>query len=928
MAELFSGFTGKKIIMFGTGVASKKVTEYFLGFNVDTSYYVDNNNEKWGTSFCDRPVYSPDVLLQEDQSGICIVIASSYVLEISSQLEGMGFSAEKHFLNGLSMMNSVNHFINGEADLVKKLIKPGHTVFDIGANTGKWSEMLLENQKECQLHLFEPVADTFNLLMQHVGGYMKDVMMRFNNIALSKENGMLDFFHYDTESTWSTFYRRIDVEKKYGLQAPQKYVVQASTVDNYCIANKVRHIHFMKINVEGSELDVLVGAQMMLGKGMIDYIQFEYGDTYEAANITLRDVYDLLDRFDYRVFTISALGLKEIHDVSEVIEDYEYKNFLAVNSRLVSHLKNEKPSLLDIGQLCVDYEINPKGVIHIGAHEGKELAAYKKIGVEKVLFIEANPEVYRLLEQRVAGESIEIRTVNCAISDVDGDVELHITNQDQSSSILPLKKHKDIYPEIQELKKVKVASNRLDTLLENYKLDSKDYNLLNIDIQGAELLALKGAHNLLVYIDALNIEVNFEELYEGCPLIDEIDAFLDGYGFKRVVTKTPYHPSWGDAFYVKKPTIAMSSLGQNGRFANQLFQYAYIKIYSKINDFRLETPEWVGQSLFDIHDNALSKSYLQIDETDLVTMDHPFRKSETNVDIKGFFQFHTKNYRPYKTDFQLLFKPKKDIEARLKTFVDQLRSKGNTIVGLHLRRGDYGYSHFFEAPSKWYLEWLDLIWSDLDRPLLYIASDEPDKVLEDFAEYNPVTAASLGVSLPEAEYYPDFYFLSNCDVLAISNSSFSFAASMLNTHAMIYSRPSLAHQKMIPYDPWNSPVLLRDHKVEDNIKAEMVFKFDNIDHNQKILIYGAGEHTMHLLKETNISNKIIIGIVDQDPQLEEAFGFKVYRPEQINQLDSDVIIISSFRYRKSIEQFLQNTIGYHGEIINIYKDIHKRPFYQ
>ncbi|HEY9836058.1 MAG TPA: hypothetical protein V6D27_04120, partial [Vampirovibrionales bacterium] len=142
-----------------------------------------------------------------------------------------------------------------------------------------------------------------------------------------------------------------------------------------------------------------------------------------------------------------------------------------------------------------------------------------------------------------------------------------------------------------------------------------------------------------------------------------------------------------------------------------------------------------------------------------------------------------------------------------------LLSKGKTIVGLHIRLKDYGFSYFFIAPLIWYKTWLAQIWDSLEKPVLFIASDEVEKVLPYFAEYQPVTAKSLGADLPKAEFYPDFYLLSHCDILAISNSTFSFVASMLNRRGTCFMRPQLSAQSLIPYDPWNSEPILHDAKV-------------------------------------------------------------------------------------------------------------------
>ena len=79
-----------------------------------------------------------------------------------------------------------------------------------------------------------------------------------------------------------------------------------------------------------------------------------------------------------------------------------------------------------------------------------------------------------------------------------------------------------------------------------------DFNILNMNIQGAELRALKGgAKSTLPGIEAINTEINFEEPYEDGALASELDDFLALHGFKRVATTTPHHPTWGDAFYVR-----------------------------------------------------------------------------------------------------------------------------------------------------------------------------------------------------------------------------------------------------------------------------------------------------------------------------------------------------------------------------------------
>jgi hypothetical protein len=82
------------------------------------------------------------------------------------------------------------------------------------------------------------------------------------------------------------------------------------------------------------------------------------------------------------------------------------------------------------------------------------------------------------------------------------------------------------------------------------KRDLSDYNYWVFDIQGAEMLALKGGRDALEYAKALYLEVNTAEVYKGCALLGEIDAFLAERGFKRVITNIT-NAHWGDALYVR-----------------------------------------------------------------------------------------------------------------------------------------------------------------------------------------------------------------------------------------------------------------------------------------------------------------------------------------------------------------------------------------
>ena len=92
-----------------------------------------------------------------------------------------------------------------------------------------------------------------------------------------------------------------------------------------------------------------------------------------------------------------------------------------------------------------------KGIIHIGAHEAEEYDDYKGISVEKMIWVEANPDLIGYLENKFNGID-NIRTFNEAIFDEEKLVSFKISNNLQSSSILNLKEHKNLFPDVHYVK--------------------------------------------------------------------------------------------------------------------------------------------------------------------------------------------------------------------------------------------------------------------------------------------------------------------------------------------------------------------------------------------------------------------------------------------------------------------------------------------
>lgn len=258
--------------------------------------------------------------------------------------------------------------------------------------------------------------------------------------------------------------------------------------------------------------------------------------------------------------------------------------------------------------------------------------------------------------------------------------------------------------------------------------------------------------------------------------------------------------------------LASTVLGLNGRFGNQLLQYGALRLYAARHGLTLEVPPWLGRHLYDHADPLPGPALPRVAEADgEAALTASLRGEHSAVladrDVSGYFCGDTTPLAPFREEFRALFTPGRNLQPYADAVLGRLRDAGRTVVALHLRRGDFGWGRFWIAPASWYRHWLETVWSTLDHPLLFIATDDPAQ-LREFAAYRPVTGCDLAEPIAGAEFFTDFHVLCHADRVAISNSSFSFVATMLNRNADGFHRPDPTRRALVPYDPWASPVLI------------------------------------------------------------------------------------------------------------------------
>ena len=222
--------------------------------------------------------------------------------------------------------------------------------------------------------------------------------------------------------------------------------------------------------------------------------------------------------------------------------------------------------LFPLSELVERYRMKISGVVHAGAHTGQEAADYEACGIERVLWIEANPELMAPLNEHVFPYG-HVSVCAC-LGARDGDeVTFHYadtadgSNQGQSSSVLPLGTHAQRHPEVRYVAVQPMRTQTLPSVVPgNWPWPGRP-NFMNLDLQGYELECLKGAAPILPWFDWIYSEINEDPLYEGAALLPELAAWLAERGFRiaekrlfgaqeRNSKEAPWF-GWGDALFVR-----------------------------------------------------------------------------------------------------------------------------------------------------------------------------------------------------------------------------------------------------------------------------------------------------------------------------------------------------------------------------------------
>jgi len=188
----------------------------------------------------------------------------------------------------------------------------------------------------------------------------------------------------------------------------------------------------------------------------------------------------------------------------------------------------------------------------IGAHRFEELPLIDRLfpALRHIYLFEPQPGPLAALQQLAASDA-RIKVFPVAVSDTDGTARFNVASNDgESSSLLQLGSHRELFPEVTMQSTIEVPTRRLDSVLTQHRLQSPD--VMIIDVQGAEYLVLKSLPEaLLQQVRLIYSEVSTEAVYESAGLMADVEALLAprfvNVGFAAIRPGVPMH---GNAVFV------------------------------------------------------------------------------------------------------------------------------------------------------------------------------------------------------------------------------------------------------------------------------------------------------------------------------------------------------------------------------------------
>jgi FkbM family methyltransferase len=270
----------------------------------------------------------PAFIADSDVEALRIQSDGIYIRSRSQQVELVLDPQDQHLVP-YTLMN-FRAYETAETEFLKSVMQPNGTFLDIGANCGWYSLALAHHCPSAQVHAFEPIPHTHEMLARNIrhNGLSN---IETHRLAFSNEEGPLEFFHTPQCSGATSL---AVVGQPCDQASLEKIPCPGTTLDLFCSRHELVP-QIIKCDVEGAELMVMQGGEATIASHKPVILIELLRKWARQFNYHPNDVLQLLGRQGYRAFTLGSAGLKTCPEIDESTPE---TNFIFLHTEQHRHI--------------------------------------------------------------------------------------------------------------------------------------------------------------------------------------------------------------------------------------------------------------------------------------------------------------------------------------------------------------------------------------------------------------------------------------------------------------------------------------------------------------------------------------------------------------------------------------------------------------
>lgn len=234
----------------------------------------------------------------------------------------------------IRLANRLQHFagfgfagrasISKEVSVALTLTQNPKIIFDVGANNGDYSQEILTKLPDAEIYMFEPDAENFKRLKSKFANNQSTLVQK----GVGDQQCKATLYTDKPGSGLSSLSKRRLEHHGKSLEIEES--IELIRLDDFCRQHQIQKIDFLKMDIEGHELNALIGLGEFILKTKC--IQFEFGGANIDSKVSFQDFYYFFSKKGFSLFRLTSLGAYPIHQYSETLENYQTTVYYAVRN--------------------------------------------------------------------------------------------------------------------------------------------------------------------------------------------------------------------------------------------------------------------------------------------------------------------------------------------------------------------------------------------------------------------------------------------------------------------------------------------------------------------------------------------------------------------------------------------------------------------